>query len=205
MKVRTEERRTAIVEAATGLFKEFGYERASMNELAKRLGGSKATLYGYFPSKEALFSAVVRQSSMTYLIEATQELQTKAESRATLESILLAFAEKLLHVMLNDSDAIAVSRMVIAEAGRSDIGQIFRESGPIETMTALAKWLDTGMGRGYLQKADPKIVAQQFTALITAEVNVRLYQRNPPEISIPVIKQMARRAVEMFLSGAASK
>ena len=51
MKVKTEARREAIVEAAAQLFQEMGYERASMNELAKRLGGSKTTLYNYFPSK----------------------------------------------------------------------------------------------------------------------------------------------------------
>ncbi len=60
MKVRTEARRNVILEAAVALFKELGYERTSMNELAKRLGGSKATLYGYFASKEELFRAVVK-------------------------------------------------------------------------------------------------------------------------------------------------
>ena len=38
MKVRTEARRNVILEAAVALFKELGYERTSMNELAKRLG-----------------------------------------------------------------------------------------------------------------------------------------------------------------------
>lgn len=205
MKVRTEARRSAIIEAATELFKEFGYERSSMNELAKRLGGSKATLYGYFPSKEELFSAVVRKSAMSHLLEATETLRQGAESRSSLESTLVAFAEKLLRVIVNDSDAMAVYRMVVAEAGRSDIGQLFHESGPRESMVALARWLDTAMDRGYLRKADATILAQQFTALVTAEISGRVYQRNPLAVALPAIRQMAKRAVELFLTGAASR
>lgn len=47
MRVRTEAR----LREATKLFLEIGYERAMMGELTLRLWGSKATLYGYFPSK----------------------------------------------------------------------------------------------------------------------------------------------------------
>lgn len=202
MKVRTEARKAAIVEAATELFKEFGYERASMNELAKRLGGSKATLYGYFPSKEALFGAVTRQSAMPYLTEATLELRAIPETRANLESILMSFAEKLLSVTVNDSSAIAVYRMVIAEAGRSDVGELFHGAGPTESMAALTRWMKSAMDHGHLRNADPRIFALQFTALVTAEIQMRLYQRNPPAMSLAAIKQMAKRALELFLSGA---
>ncbi len=55
MKVRTKARREANVKTAAQLFQEMGYERATMNELAKRVDGSNATLYGYFLTKEALF------------------------------------------------------------------------------------------------------------------------------------------------------
>ena len=44
MKVRTEARREAILEVASQVFLEFGYERASMAEIVKRIGGSKSTI-----------------------------------------------------------------------------------------------------------------------------------------------------------------
>ena len=74
MKVRTEARRDAIVDAAAELFQECGYERASMNELARRLGGSKATLYNYFPSKESLLVAVVKAYATGHLSDAVDGL-----------------------------------------------------------------------------------------------------------------------------------
>lgn len=205
MKIRTESKRSAIIEKAAELFKETGYEGASMNELAKRLGGSKATLYGYFPSKEKLFSAVIRHSATSYLTEANRELRPNLESQAGLEAALTAFAEKMLSVLVHDTGAMDVYRMVIAEAGRSDTGQLFYESGPSETMAALAAWLNEAIDRGLLRKADPKLLALQVTALITAETSVRMYLRTPPPVARPAVKQMAKRAIEMFLAGAAPR
>lgn len=59
MRVRTEEKRDEIIKVAAKLFEELGYERTSMSAIAARVGGSKATLYGYFPSKEDLLRAVL--------------------------------------------------------------------------------------------------------------------------------------------------
>ena len=206
MKLRTETKRRAIVDEALALFKEHGYEGASMNELAKRLGGSKATLYGYFPSKGALFSAVVKASATTQLSEAA-ELLKKAEVNddETLKSTLRTFAEGMLRVTIDDSSAIDVYRMVIAEAGRSDVGELFQASGPEEFIGALAVLLKGAMALGLVRKIPPHVAALQFTALARAEVEGRLYQQNPSPLSLPVIRQMAKRAVEVFLMGAAPR
>ena len=48
MRVRNEEKRLEIIRIAAELFDELGYERTSMSTIAARVGGSKATLYGYF-------------------------------------------------------------------------------------------------------------------------------------------------------------
>ncbi len=63
MRVKTEERRQAIIEKAREVFQEEGFDRASMSEIAARVGGSKATLYSYFKSKEELFVAVMKGST----------------------------------------------------------------------------------------------------------------------------------------------
>ncbi|MDL5364941.1 TetR/AcrR family transcriptional regulator [Xanthomonas sp. NCPPB 2654] len=205
MKVRTEARREAIVEAARHLFQELGYERASMNELAKRLGGSKATLYGYFASKEELFSAVVRAAATAHLSDAIQRLQSPRAGQSDLRSMLLHFGECMLRVVSNDAIAIAVYRMVVAEAGRSDVGQLFYQAGPSESVAAVAAVLEAAMARGELRQSDPTIAALHFLALLTAEVDVRIYQRDPPPLPPSTVRKMVERAVEMFLFGAAPR
>ncbi|MCC4595239.1 TetR/AcrR family transcriptional regulator [Xanthomonas campestris pv. phormiicola] len=205
MKVRTEARREAIVEAATKLFQELGYERASMNELAKRLGGSKATLYGYFASKEDLFSAVVRAAATAHLSDAIRRLQAPLAGETDLHSMLLHFGECMLQVVSNDALAIAVYRMVVAEAGRSEVGQLFYQAGPSESVVAVAAVLEAAMARGELGRSDPTIAALHFLALLTAEVEVRIYQRDPPPLPPSAVRKMVERAVELFLLGAAPR
>ncbi|MYM89580.1 TetR family transcriptional regulator [Rugamonas sp. FT82W] len=202
MKVRTEARRQAIVEAADALFQEAGYEGATMSEVAKRWGGSKVTLYGYFPSKEALFMAVVESCATGHLADATRELSTAPTSLAGLEAALEHFGERMLGVMGNDKSALAVYRMVVAESGRSDVGQLFYDAGPRTSVETLATVLSGAMERGDIRRADPKVTAQQFLALLTAEADVRLYQRNPPPLSQQEIHAMVKRATEMFFAGA---
>ncbi len=200
MKVRTEARREAIVAAAAALFKEVGYERASMNELARRLGGSKATLYNYFPSKESLLVAVVKAFSTGHLSEAVNGLAVPCP-HLDLETVLTRFGERMLLVLTNDGTALEVYRMVIAEAGHSDIGMLFYDAGPSESIDALAAFLSISMDKGQLAKADAHLRALQFLALVTAETNMRIYQQNPAPMDLPEIRQMVNNAVEMFLRG----
>lgn len=202
MKVRTDARRAAIVEAAAGLFEEFGYDGASMNELAKRLGGSKGTLYGYFESKELLFEAVVRRFATGHLSEAAANLEADNEDVDALRETLLHFAERMLRVLTDDTRAMACYRMVMGEAGRSDVGRLFHESGPSEAIAALSLVLAAAMKRGLLVRGDAHIAAQHFIALVPAEIQSRLFEREPKPIGRTAIRGMARRAVEMYLSGA---
>ena len=205
MKVRTETRRNAILLAAVELFKEKGYERASMNELARRLGGSKATLYGYFASKEALFVAVVKAVATVHLSEAIAEISGDAAERASLEDLLIRFGERMMVVLTNDAGALAVYRMVVGEAGHSVVGQLFDESGPAQLGEAVATLFARAIERGELRRADPKVLAAHFTALVTSETSNRLYQMDPPPMALDDIRSMVRRAVEMFLLGAAPR
>lgn len=201
MKVRTEARRQAIIEAAAELFQEAGYEGASMNELAKRLGGSKATLYGYFPSKEELFGAVIRTVATAQLFDATRELAANVVGRTALEITLIHFGERMLQMLTNDKKAVAVYRMVVAEAGRSDAGQLFYDAGPSESITALAAVLEAAMARGEIRRADARVAALQYTALVTAEVTTRIFQQDPPPLPLKEIRQMVTRAADLFFAG----
>ena len=205
MKVRTETRRNAILEAAVELFKEKGYERASMNELARRLGGSKATLYGYFPSKEELFVAVVKAVATVHLADAIAALSEDAAAHMSLEDLLVRFGERMMVVLTNDASALAVYRMVVAEAGHSVVGQLFDESGPAQLGEALAALFARAIERGELRRADPRVLAAHFSALVTSETSNRLYQMDPAPMALKDIRRMVRRAVETFLLGAAPR
>lgn len=202
MKVRTEARRSAIVEEATRLFTEFGYERASMNELTHRLGGSKATLYGYFASKEALFVAVIQDLGDRFLTDAIDRLTEAAPE--DFEGALRRFGESLVGTG-SEEGPTAVFRMVVGESGRSDVGSLFFEAGPRRVLDAVTEYMRRVIAHGGLRRGNPAVLARQYLGLLRAEGDDRLYQRNPTPLSRAQVRAMVERAIETFLHGCAAR
>lgn len=196
MKVRTEARREAILEVASQVFLEFGFERTSMSEIVKRIGGSKSTIYGYFPSKEALFVAVTHAAGEKHMDAAVAEMA--AHAGGDLGQVLTRFAEKLVSFLCSD-ETVAVHRMVLGEAGHSDIGQLFYDGGPKRGLVVIADVFRQAMERGELRREEPWIVAQQFGALINAENQYRWFCRDVAPLTKAEVKRTAERAVSVFL------
>jgi len=73
-------KRQAILDTAYGLFRAHGFAKTSMAEVTARVGGSKATLYSYFPSKEELFAECMMAAVENYLSEAIQHLDVSGGS-----------------------------------------------------------------------------------------------------------------------------
>lgn len=202
MRTLTEERRQAILDAASQVFQEMGYERASMNEVAKRVGGSKATLYNYFSSKEELFETVVRTYSTRFLTDAAENLTGTESEALSLEQKLIQFSERMLQVLVDDNRALQIYRTVVGEAGHSDIGTLFWESGTRESMGKLAQVMAEAMQKGELLAGEPMLRAMQFTSLVKSEVDVMLLKRELPRYTSEQINEMVRNAVQLFLHGA---
>lgn len=202
MRTLTEERRQAIITAAAQLFQEIGYERASMDAVAKRVGGSKATLYNYFTSKEELFETVVRAYSARFLTDAADSLTEPGSESFSLEQKLTRFGERMLQVLTGDYQALQIYRVVIGEAGHSEIGRLFQESGILQSMEKLAQVMADATQKGELGEGEPMFLAMQFTTLVKAETEVLLLQRELPRYTPAQIKQMVRTGVRLFLYGA---
>jgi AcrR family transcriptional regulator len=201
MRVLTQEKRETIVELAVQLFEEMGFEAASMSELARRLGGSKATLYRYFGSKEEVFTAVTQTYATAHLAEASTMVKRATEERSALRPVLTQAGNRVLEVMLNDRRAIVVYRLVMAEAGRTDLGSIFHSSGPSQFLAVLSQFFQRAIDGGEMRGVDPQISAMQFLSLLTAENGIRLQERNPLPVTAEEIAQRVERAVTLFIDG----
>jgi AcrR family transcriptional regulator len=199
MKVRTDAKRDEIVEVARAAFLELGYERTSMAEIATRVGGSKATLYGYFPSKEALLLATIERLGEQYITPALEQLTANPEE--DVRTALRRFGEQFL-AFISTQEAVASYRMVISQAGHSDIGEAFFEAGPNQMETDLARYLSGVMERGQLRKADADIAATHFLALLThGEMWRHYFMYKLPVLTRPQIRRIVDRALDAFLAG----
>lgn len=196
MRCKSETRRQAIVDIARTVFQEFGFDGTSMSEIAARVGGSKATLYSYFTSKDELFVEVIRQFAESLMCSIFVELDNSIE----LEACLLKFGEKFV-LATCQPELINTHRNAIAEARKGSVGRLFYERGPLVGLQQLATYLEPHMAQGRLRRADPMVAAQHLFALLRAETMDRLLlgvQDEQPVAGIPLI---VARAIEAFLRG----
>jgi len=161
MRVKTDEKRQEILAIARQVFREKGYAETSMAEISARLGGSKSTPYGYFPSKEELFVAVMLDIAGRNAEAVLDELERVGDMRAGLAPVV----EKLIHHLCSP-EMIDFRRMVIGEAGRSDLGKRVHERGPALYLKRLAEMLAAQMRAGRLRQADPWQAALHMMCLI---------------------------------------
>ncbi|HCD9773819.1 TetR/AcrR family transcriptional regulator [Enterobacter hormaechei] len=202
MRTLTEKKRTDILNAATTVFLEQGYERASMDGVARAAECSKATLYNYFSSKEMLLDAVVRAYGTNFLTRAADEICSQENRQLPLSERLQSFGEGMLGTMTSDWKGLQLYRMVVGEAGHSRIGDIFYESGVRESMNALATLMEQHIEDGDLIPFRPDLRAKQFSALVKAEADELFLLHDMPVYTREDIAVMVKNAVDLFLSGA---
>ncbi len=196
MRVKTAAKRDAILAAAAEVFKESGFEGASMAEISARIGGSKGTLYAYFKSKEELFVGVMHQEAKKQFDPTLDALDGDT---GDLETTLCILGEKVVSFLCQDS-SIQTRRMIVAESGRSDIGRRFHEEGPKIGMQRVAAFMKKQMDAGRLRQGDPVLATLQLSALLDCETVTPMLLGLETSISRPRIKRLVARAVETFLA-----
>ena len=154
MRVRTEEKRLQIIRIAAELFEELGYERTSMSAIAARVGGSKATLYGYFGSKEELLRAVLDHDVSEEAERLIHEFLQEKDLRNGLIRLGISY--------LSRHHARAASIRTVAN---QPIAEEFYKTVLRPAWQRLADRFATMMREGRLKFADPWTTAMHWKGL----------------------------------------
>ncbi len=161
---RREIRREAFVNAAREAFFANGYAGTAMSTIAAKVGGSKTTLWSYFPSKQDLFVAVVDDIVERY----GQALTVVMQPSEPVETALRNFAAAMMATVLSEP-IVSLHRLVAGEAGRfPELGTLFYERGPRRGKAILADYIAGAMKRGQLRDGDPRVAARQFAGMCQA-------------------------------------
>jgi TetR/AcrR family transcriptional repressor of mexJK operon len=191
---RDQTKREAILRAATRVFLDEGYDGASMDAIASRAGVSKATVYGHFGSKEALFEAIIRDLTRT-LIRLPMGSPASANPAETLTALARRFVEILL-----DPASLALYRVLIAAAPRNaTLARISYRTGAETIVRELAEYLANETARGTLAVADPTLAAEQFFGQLRGHLQLRALLRvedRPPQ---KTLERFVDTAVAAFL------
>ncbi len=194
MRVKTEEKRQAIVDAAFEVFSEVGFERASMSEIAARAGGSKATLYSYFESKEVMFADVMMAAAEEAKV-ATEVLKTSLPIRET----LLKFGKQYLAATLKPQ-VLAVRRLAHQEGGRSNVGALFYDRGPKLAWQVVTDFLQQAIDGGQLRSCNAEVATAHLRGLYDAELLELCLVGAPADTSSRNVAKVVQRAVDVFLA-----
>jgi AcrR family transcriptional regulator len=196
MKKKTETKHQAIVDVAAEVFREMGFERASMSEICRRVGGSRATVYNYFPSKELLFFEVMAQANESEFLAVHDILDHAVDDIA---DALRHFGEGLL-TLLYSPNVMAVRRLVVSSFDRGALGRICFERGPQRSLDEISEFLLAAMKKGKLRQCDPYVATQHLRGLLESELVDGFIFQMGNDISPEKIKGIAERAVSVFMA-----
>lgn len=185
-----------VMQGARDIFLAEGFEGASVDDIARAAGVSKATLYSYFPDKKLLFLEVAsaecrRQADM---IRADENFDRPPRE------FLSGFGHGMLEFMLSGF-GLSIFRVCVAESERfPELGRKFMESGPMTVRKTLIDYLGRAIARGELAIEDRDLAADQFAEMCKAMVHPRMLLGVLDEVTPEMRNRVVDGAVATFMA-----
>ena len=149
---RKEARPGELLEAALDLFVEKGFAATRVDEVAARAGVSKGTLFLYFPSKEELFKAVVRENIAGRFAEWNDEL----ENFAGTTSEVLRYCYQVWWERIGCTKASGITKLMLSEAQNfPEIVQFYQQEVILPGQALIRRILERGVARGEFRPMNP--------------------------------------------------
>ena len=192
---KSDSKRQAILDTAYRLFRTQGFDKTSVSEITAEVGGSKATIYNHFPSKEELFVECMMAAAENYIPGTLKRLDASSTDPGV---TLFDFGRSFLNFICSP-EQLEVRRLMIAEAARSGTGKLFFDKISV-LRSHVAAFMSACMASGTLRRDDPALAADHLGALLEAEILepllLHVREGSPGEREIELA---AKRAVAAFL------
>lgn len=194
---RAEDRPREICAAALEVFAERGFAAARLEEIARRAGVSKGTLYLYFKDKEDLFRAVVRDTVAPNIAMMRQAVEAAdLPFEAVVRLLLPRFAELAGAVPIG-----AVAKIVIGESRNfPELAKTYYDLIVSQAVALMTGLIEKAQTNGEVRPGDPRIHAM---SLVGPMIMGLLWRETlEPAGGAPVdLHQLARQHAETVLKG----
>ncbi len=185
-----------VLEGARQVFMSDGYEGASVDDIARAAGVSKATLYSYFPDKKFLFMQVAKTACQRQTQHAIETIDFNAPTVQVLHRIATEMVD-----FITSEFGTRVFRICVGESERfPELAREFYESGPMLIRERLADFFRMAMDRGELQIDDVLLAADQFHELCKADLFPRMIFSMSDPITRADKDRTINGAVDMFMA-----
>jgi len=185
-----------IIDAASELFVELGFQATTMDKVAQRAKISKLSIYRHFENKEALFSAAIAAHCHQF---APQALMEGVDGSA--EDQLITVGSSLLRTLLSP-DVRSVEAMIMADkTNQKSLSKLHYEAGPAYVIAQIEALLRQLHANAVLNVPDPLRSARLFAALIKGSdlLTIALFDEARAEDDNE-IESYCRSAVAMFMA-----
>lgn len=158
---RKEARPNEIIAAAQALFHSKGFAACKIEDVARDAGVTKGTVYLYFPSKEALFKAVITETVLPNLERIEANIQAHPTAVMQLQATLRLWA-----TLLNDCRG-SIAKLIIAEAGNfPELAEYYREAVGGRFRRLVENILEQGIASGEFRACDTTTAVRMLCAPI---------------------------------------
>ena len=185
----------AIVDCARTMFIEHGYDATAMEAVATEIGISKGTLYARYPSKEALLTAVVKDSVRRWSSEAAMhdhELTDDIGQR-------LLHHGRIIAASLNNTEVQGVQSLLLAKGNRfPELGSAMHQHGTQFIVDLIARDMTDAGKRDGVPPSQPAEAAMAFVAAMTGW---HMQQAGFRDVTLAETEAFAAKLVDIFLSG----
>ncbi len=185
-----------VLAGAREVFLTQGFDGASVDDIARKAGVSKATLYSYFPDKRLMFLEVIRVECNLQL----QGAESKISPQVKLKDALRIAAVTLVDVYTSDF-YVRMYRLVVAESERfPELGRQFYETGPLQGRYRMVRYLIEAEERGAIKIEDKLLAADFFAEMCRADMFTKMLLGIAAKPTQAEKDRVINGAVAMFLA-----
>jgi AcrR family transcriptional regulator len=189
------DRREQIVGEAMACFAELGFRGTTVRELASRVGLSEAALYRYFPSKEALYAAIIdRKMAAVDIVAVLRPVAERRDDRG----FFLGLARELFGRVESDPTFLRILYFSALEGHR--LADPFFESRVKRLREFVTDYVARRIADGDFVATDPVIASRAFLGMVFDHLNVRLVLGQTEAYPQP-LDEVAETFVSIFLGG----
>lgn len=185
-----------VLEGARTVFLRDGFEGASVDDIAREAGVSKATLYSYFPDKRVMFMAVFRNELGRDAADASALIDVELPVEQ-----VLPFIVQIISTHLVSDFGVRIFRVGVGEAERfPSLAEEYYAAGPMLLRTQLVQYLERCVERGELDIPDLELAADQLIELASATIHDRILFLGEGSVDNDLVRRVNQGAVRMFMS-----
>lgn len=185
-----------VLTGAQTVFMRDGFDGASVDDIAREAGVSKATLYSYFPDKRELFLEIIRLQCLSQADSAFCNNILDAPAREALTRAADIFVRFMVSPL-----AISMHNLIHGEARRfPELAQKFYAMGPEMAMTRIVELFEALVARGELVIDDIELAADQLGGLCKTDLWIRCCLHMETNPSEEEIQRVVNGAVDTFLA-----